>query len=58
MLARALAKLTWWTTKTTVKYVVVPIALTAFWATVAEKISEEMHATPNGAIDPALKPAP
>ncbi len=49
----------WKASKLTVKYVVVPIALTAFWAAMAEKAQEAMqerHA--NGAIDPALRPAP
>jgi hypothetical protein len=51
MLFRMLGKLTWFTTKLTVKYVVIPIALTALWAAVLEKASEKIR--PNGKIEVA-----
>lgn len=40
MLVRVLGRVAWFTTKVAVKYVVVPIALTALWAAVAETMAE------------------
>ncbi len=49
MLVRVAGKLLWFGTKMTVKYVVVPIAITAFWAAMLEKYQEHRaEAAPNG----------
>lgn len=48
MLFRLLGKTVWFTGKMAVKYVLVPIAITAATAVVLEKLSERLDKTPNG----------
>lgn len=48
MLFRLLGKTVWFAGKMAVKYVLVPIAITAATAVVLEKLSERLDNTPNG----------
>lgn len=48
MLFRLLGKTVWFAGKMAVKYVLVPIAITAATAVVLEKLSDRLDNTPNG----------
>lgn len=48
MLFRLLGKTVWFAGKMAVKYVVVPIAITAATAVVLEKLSDRLDKEPNG----------
>lgn len=52
MLFRLLGKTVWFAGKMAVKYVVVPIAITAATAVVLEKLSERLDKEPNGSAAP------
>jgi hypothetical protein len=59
MLLRLFAKLLWGTTKLTVKYVIVPIAISAAVAAAAGALAERVRdATPHtdGRVDPVIRP--
>ena len=48
MFFRLLGKTVWFTGKMAVKYVLVPIAITAATAVILEKLSERLDNAPNG----------
>ncbi|MEK6976506.1 MAG: hypothetical protein AABY18_09215 [Candidatus Thermoplasmatota archaeon] len=48
MFFRLLGKTVWFAGKMTVKYVVIPIAITAVTAAVLEKLTERLDKSPNG----------
>ena len=52
MLFRLLGKTVWFSGKMVVKYVLVPIAITAATAVVLEKLSERLDNSPNGTVAP------
>lgn len=57
MFFRLLGKMVWFTGKMAVKYVVVPIAITAATAVVLEKLADRLEEKPNGASTAAARPA-
>lgn len=59
MLLRLLGKLLWGTTKLSLKYVVVPLAISAAVGAAAGALAESIRdgsPEPNGRVEPTIKP--
>ncbi len=57
MFFRLLGKAVWFSGKMAVKYVIVPIAITAATAIVLEKLADRLEDKPDGAMASATAPA-